>query len=279
MDIDRLVTLEKIRKFIVGLVCVPKCVGCGELISVEKLGHGEHVLCEKCRRTWEKAKMHTCTSCMRSYTECTCPPEILIGAGCGTLVSLVPYKADEGRTGVVNRVIYRIKNEYDSELTDFLAKELSFRIFSLTYEIGLENILITYSPRSSSAIRRYGHDQSEKLAKRLAHQLGCKCVRLVSRVGGRKSHAQKELNTAERVKNAYDSFEPAKKVSEAYGKCVIVVDDIATTGASLAAATRILKDAGAMSVLCVTVAKTVKKDNEKMKESEADDICLNQISI
>lgn len=279
MDIDKLVALERIRKFIVGLVCIPKCVGCGELISVEKLGHGEYVLCEKCRREWEKAKMHTCINCMRSYTECTCPPEILIGAGCGTLVSLVPYKAANVRTGVVNRIIYRIKNEYDSELTDFLAKELSFRIFSMTYEIGLENILITYSPRSLSAIRRYGHDQSEKLAKRLARHLGCKCIRLISRVDGHRSQAQKELNTSERVKNAYDSFGPAKKISEAYGKCVIVVDDIVTTGASLAAATQMLKDAGAMSVLCVTVAKTVKNDNEKMKESEADNICLNQISI
>ena len=69
---------------------------------------------------------------------------------------------------------------------------------------------------------------------------------------------QKQLNAAEREKNAAHSFELAS-AADVSGKTVLLVDDVCTTGSSLAACVAWLKDAGAARVICAVVAKTEHK--------------------
>lgn len=260
-DVHRVERREKVLRFLKGVICVPKCVSCGEVLSLERLEDGGNVLCDRCRSLWEKEKIKKCAICLRDYSECTCPTEILAESGCGVLVSLTPYES--GGSGVVGKVIFRIKNEYDSELTDFLAKELCYRIFPMAYDIGFDNIVVTYAPRTNKARRENGHDQSEILAKRLAAHLGTKSFKMIRRsrglAGGRK---QKKLGKNERIRNVRGSFVPTKDIGYADGRCVILVDDVVTTGSSLGACTRILRDHGALSVMCVTVARTVQKSDK-----------------
>lgn len=260
-DVNKIEKKEKLCRFLKGIICVPKCVSCGEVLSLERLEDGGNIFCDKCRSRWEKEKLRRCDICLRDHSECTCPTEILASSGCGVLISLVPYES--GGSGVVAKAIFRIKNEYDSELTDFLAKELCYRIFSMAYDIGFDNIVVTYAPRTDKARREKGHDQSEVLAKRLAVHLGTRSFKMIRRsrgLSGRRK--QKKLGKDERVKNAKSSFVPTKDIGYAEGKCVILVDDVVTTGSSLGACTRILRDAGALSVMCVTVAKTVQKSDK-----------------
>lgn len=260
-DINKSEKREKTLRFLKALLCVPKCVSCGEVLDVGRLDDGGYVLCDKCRSRWEKERIKRCPICMRDYSECTCPTEILASSGCGVLVSLAPYES--GGTGVVNRVIFRIKNEYDSELTDFLARQLCYRIFSLVYELGFDNVVVTYAPRTVKAKRENGHDQSELLAKRLALHLGAKYSKMICRsrvlAGERK---QKKLGKDERVENASASFKPTSRIGDARGKCVILVDDVVTTGSTLGACTKLLKEAGALSVMCITVARTAPKEDK-----------------
>lgn len=260
-DVNKVEKKEKLRRFLKGIICVPKCVSCGEVLSLERLEDGGNILCDKCRSRWEKEKLRRCDICMRDHSECTCPTEILASSGCGVLVSLVPYES--GSSGVVAKTIFRIKNEYDSELTDFLAKELCYRIFSMAYDIGFDNIVVTYAPRTAKAWREKGHDQSEMLAKRLSVHLGTKFFKMIRRSRGfAGEHKQKKLGKDERIRNANSSFAPAKDIGYAEGKCVILVDDVVTTGSSLASCVTILRDAGALSVMCVTVAKTAQKSDK-----------------
>ena len=44
--------------------------------------------------------------------------------------------------------------------------------------------------------------------------------------------------------------------AEITGKRILLVDDICTTGATLAECGRVLRDAGAAEVVCVTAART-----------------------
>ena len=61
-------------------------------------------------------------------------------------------------------------------------------------------------------------------------------------------------NSNERLKNVKNAFEITK--SEAFmGKTVLLVDDVVTTGATLNECARLIKDAGAEKVLCVTAAR------------------------
>lgn len=255
-DFDR---KDKIKRFLKGILCVPKCVSCGERLSIDRLDDGENVLCDKCRAAWEKSKRTICPNCGKELSACVCTTDALSESCCSILMSLVPYNHENAICRhVVQSVLFRIKDYNDSELSSFLAKELCFRILEFAYEIGSENIFVTFAPRSAKAKARAGHDQSEILAKKLTKYLGAKFCRAIKRrnvFSGRTP--QKSLSESERLVNAQKSYAPTREIDKIKGRCVILVDDIATTGATLAACTGILKSAGAGSVICLTIAKSV----------------------
>jgi predicted amidophosphoribosyltransferase len=66
---------------------------------------------------------------------------------------------------------------------------------------------------------------------------------------------QKELDAAAREKNAAHSFEVVDG-SRIKGRTVLLIDDVCTTGASLAACTALLMEAQAERVICAVVAQT-----------------------
>jgi predicted amidophosphoribosyltransferase len=75
---------------------------------------------------------------------------------------------------------------------------------------------------------------------------------MVRRTGG---SVQKMLGQEQRAKNAFAAFEAVPKhCADLKGKCVILVDDVVTTGAGLSECARILYGCGAKRVLCVAIA-------------------------
>ena len=74
---------------------------------------------------------------------------------------------------------------------------------------------------------------------------------LVRTRGG--NRAQKKLSRRERIRNADALFALAGKMS-LKGVTVILVDDLVTTGSSMAAAIRILRQTGAKEFFGVSVA-------------------------
>lgn len=99
---------------------------------------------------------------------------------------------------------------------------------------------------------RRGYNQSEALAERLAIRLGRPVVRSLLRV----KHTPKlaDRRRGERAALLRGAFRVAKG-APLEGKTVMVVDDILTTGATLAASARALKAAGAARVVAVTLAR------------------------
>ena len=68
--------------------------------------------------------------------------------------------------------------------------------------------------------------------------------------GGR---AQKRLNFQKRLQNAKKSYRICED-ADVEGKTVLLVDDIVTSGASMAVGARLLRRAGAAMVVCVALA-------------------------
>lgn len=103
---------------------------------------------------------------------------------------------------------------------------------------------------------RRGYNQCETLAKPLAKKfnliLRCDILKRSRRV-----HSQRGLNISERSRNQKESFYISKKSAECLkGRKILLVEDIVTTGATVAEATKTLQAAGAKSVTLVAVART-----------------------
>ena len=101
--------------------------------------------------------------------------------------------------------------------------------------------LILPVPLHCRRLRERGYNQSLELARPLAHVLGIPCRRdLLERV--RHTDAQTGLDAVERRRNLRHAFELREGV--ALPAHVALLDDVFTTGATLAECTRILKRAG-----------------------------------
>ncbi|MFZ9697438.1 MAG: ComF family protein [Ilumatobacteraceae bacterium] len=108
--------------------------------------------------------------------------------------------------------------------------------------------VVTWAPTSSAHRRRRGYDQAELIAHEVARRLQVPASCLLRRRG---SVAQTGRSRVERLTGPV--FRARSTVG---GKRILVVDDVATTGATLRAARRALRAAGAELVYCWAVAGT-----------------------
>jgi ComF family protein len=108
-------------------------------------------------------------------------------------------------------------------------------------------------PLHPSRERDRGYNQSELLARHLARRVGVP----VSSRGLRRTRAtavQMTLNAAERRQNVAGAFECVE--ARVRGARVVVIDDVGTTGATLDACAQAVLQAGAVSVMGLTLART-----------------------
>lgn len=131
-------------------------------------------------------------------------------------------------------------------------------------EFGGEFDLVTWAPVSEKRERERGYDQAYLLAKETAKHWDTEPVRLLRKT--RNNTAQSSLTSAsERQGNVLGVYR-AENEARIRGARILLIDDILTTGATLGECVRVLKDAGAKSVLCATLARSV---TEKEKDRSA----------
>jgi len=107
--------------------------------------------------------------------------------------------------------------------------------------------LVTWAPTTSEHRRGRGFDAAELLARRVARGLRLPVVRALDR---RPGPPQTGLSGAAR--RAGPRFDPCRGSPAR----VLLIDDVATTGATLAAAAAALRTAGALQVTALTAART-----------------------
>ena len=111
--------------------------------------------------------------------------------------------------------------------------------------------LVTWAPLSRKRLRERGYDQALLLAAEAAKLYGLRPVRLLRKV--RNTKAQSTLSAKERRENVAGVYAYAGTEGLAE-KRVLLVDDILTTGSTLESCARVLMEAGALEVRCLTVA-------------------------
>ena len=248
--------MKRMVAWLTALLFPPICRHCGKRQSIFAPRFPQP-LCPDCLDAWARRMQRSCPDCGQVYSRCPCMPSVLREAGCTDLVKLVEYRA--GKRDVGERILLRCKDVRDRALFDFVAADLTLPAFRALQSLGTPagQPVVTFVPRRASAVRRIGHDQAKELAHALAKRLSLPCMPLICRRG--KADEQKQLGAEQRLQSAARSFALRESV-DVLGKTVVLVDDICTTGASLARCTALLREGGAARVIAVCVAWTPKRE-------------------
>lgn len=114
--------------------------------------------------------------------------------------------------------------------------------------------LVTFVPLHKKKQKSRGYNQSELLAKEFCIQNQLPFARLLCRNVDTVSQTNLTAQgRAENVKGAFSAF------ASAAGKKLLLIDDVTTTGATIAECRATLLSAGAISVNCVCVSRAIFK--------------------
>lgn len=213
----------RLRGALLDLLFPPKCAFCGE--------HGIHGVCLKCEKT-----LPYCQTPLHERT------------GIGACVAPLRYD------GAVRESLLRFKfrgGRGNAEGYGIILAQTVAEQFGGAFD------LVTYVPVSDRRRRERGYDQAHLLAKELCRAWDVEPVTLLKKM--RDNPAQSSLKSAEERKaNVLGIYEAASpdKIKNAR---ILLVDDILTTGATLRECVRVLREAGAQSVLCATLAASDEK--------------------
>jgi ComF family protein len=216
------------------LVLPPRCGGCRSLGSW---------LCDTCRRSIRRLREPLCRRC---GAELDSPQD---GCGCrGRLTALARLRSAIAYEGPVEPLIHRYKYQGWRRLAEPLALLLTER---LVVE-GLASSLVVAVPLHRDRERQRGFNQADLLTRRLRCHLALRepSGRLVRVRPTMPQVGQDRLRRWENMRDAFEWRGPPLQ-----GRSLMVVDDVATTGATLEACAAALKAGGAGAVIGVTVAR------------------------
>ena len=242
----------KLREFLEYYVYGQRCGGCGEILPDER---NREAFCSSCQLQWTVAKTENCENCFHPAVECTCMPKGLSASGALCLRKLIFYRA-ERRAKAPNQLIYHLKRNPNRRMARMVAAELRPAVEQELAVLGIANsgeqCLLASVPRGRSARNAYGFDQAELIAQAVSREMGIPYEGVIGRRWG--GRMQKRLTRDRRFRNVRHLFR-LKGAEAVKGRYVLLLDDVVTTGASMAACTHLLREAGALGVICLCIAQ------------------------
>lgn len=228
-------TLTRIGRVALDLLYPPRCVLCSQ---------GGEFVCVACLATLPRADGARCDACWlaiepsRECRRCAERPPVL-----SHLRSVWRYEGD------VRRLVHAFKFSGHSCLAEPLAAEM----LPLIEDMGLVAGVLVPVPLSGRRQRQRGFNQAALLARALGKHLEEPAVETLAR--RRFAGAQaRTVSAEERRRNVEGAFE-IRLPGIVNGRHVLLIDDVATTGATLDACARVLLNAGAAAVSALTLAR------------------------
>lgn len=198
--------------------------------------------------------MENCSKCSFVLSECSCTNSYLSKNKVKAHYKLFRYR-DSELSAPGNHLIYSLKRENREDVIDFLSDELS-KLLLKRFD-NTENYILTNVPRRKKSIIKYGFDHTALLCEAISEKTR---IPFISMLTSNNKKDQKHMTGKERIQNVQFKFKD-KNRDTVIGKSVIIVDDVVTTGASIANAASLLRSSGAKDVVALTVASAY-KDNK-----------------
>jgi ComF family protein len=217
------------------LIYPPRCALC------ERLGP---FLCESCADGLPRAEGRRCDACWlprRGGERCTACAEH--PTSLTQLRSVFKYEGD------VRRLVHAFKFAGISALGKSLAAQLT----QCYREHDLEADAVVAVPLTGSRRRGRGYNQAALMARELATEVRLPLIDPLRRRGNATPQAA-SATADQRRRNVLGVFQPAKDV-DLTGRRVLLIDDVATTGATLSACAEVLRSIGASAVVGLTLAR------------------------
>jgi ComF family protein len=140
--------------------------------------------------------------------------------------------------GPPKELVYRLKFSRAKQAASVIANYLHETVPDLPAQT-----IVTFVPTATSRVRQRGYDQAQLIAKSFALRRGLKCTPLLVRYG---QSRQVGSDRKHRFDQAAKNYGAIKKIPT--GTEVLLIDDILTTGATLEASARLLKQSGAKTI-------------------------------
>jgi ComF family protein len=159
--------------------------------------------------------------------------------------------------GLVRRALHELKYAGERRLAEPLGRAVARR----WARVGAGGDVVVPVPVHANRLRARGYDQAGLIAAVAARELRLPCAPLLERA--RATTAQFDLDRGSRATNVEGAFRlrpPPPGTRHAVdqplaGRWFVLIDDVMTTGATLAACAEPLLTAGAMGVSAITVAR------------------------
>lgn len=233
---------------------VHKCGGCRSILPYEQV---HDAFCPDCGLRWNVAKTESCPVCGLSALECTCMPKGLSATGMLCLRKLFFYTPKHARQPQ-NRLVYFLKKNPNRRMARFVAQELTQALEAELLALGVTDratdAVLVAVPRGRKGRAVYGFDQSVLICRELSALSGIGQGFPLKRSFGGKE--QKKMSRDRRFRNIQHLFTLSDPAA-VQGRVVFLLDDVVTTGASMAACAQMLKQAGASSVIGLCIAQTL----------------------
>lgn len=115
-----------------------------------------------------------------------------------------------------------------------------------------QDFIVTWVPTTGKRIRQNGYDHAYLITKNFAKLRKLRYQKLINRTSSQPLH---NLNKADRLK-AIKNYYAVDNPQRIKGSKILLIDDIATTGTTIAFVSKILKKAGAREIIGCVFAKT-----------------------
>lgn len=205
----------------------PHCPGCGREGSL---------LCAACTSSVGR-RLHE-------------PTGLPVGLEASVPAGLVQLEWCSSFTGPARAAIHALKYDSERRLVDPLADLMASR----WQRAGAGGDVLAFVPVHAHRRRQRGFDQAELLARAIGSRLSLPVLPAVHRAAA--TRAQHALGRADRAANVGGAFVVPAGMRRSVGdRWVILVDDVVTTGSTMAACGAALRGAGAAAVSGLALAR------------------------
>lgn len=239
--------MHRVFNRLVDFLYPPRCPGCDQILPLSGGG-----MCDGCRARIEYVREPRCSRCGKPLEE-------------------EEEFCQDCRTGEAAYICGKALLVYDSYMQDSMAyfkyggrKEYAAFYAAELYRVYKEWICQVGAdafvpvPIHKKRLQKRGYNQAGLLAAQLGRRMGIP-VRQDILCRRKDTLPQKELSGTQRRRNLEGAFQLRNSTEELnqLPECVIIIDDIYTTGSTIEACAQVLKRAGVKSIyfLCVCIGR------------------------